>query len=86
MTFQIRNPLSAVLQNAEVLERSLKILATAIEHVRTGGTLEQATLDNICSEMNENLESVEAILICAKHQQRIADGELSLHLRVQNTS
>ncbi|KAL8287510.1 hypothetical protein RQP46_003368 [Phenoliferia psychrophenolica] len=82
---EIRNPLSAVIQNAECLERSLRVITSAVNHLRTGGTLDQASIDNISSEMRENIDAVEAILICAAHQRRIADvSKLNMGLLTVN--
>ncbi|KAK4703656.1 hypothetical protein P7C70_g2556, partial [Phenoliferia sp. Uapishka_3] len=75
---QIRNPLSSVLQNAECLGKSLKVVTSAINRLQAGGVLDDATLNHIASEMRENDEAVEAILICAAHQGRIADDILDI--------
>lgn len=36
---------------------------------------DEQTLESLLAEMEENVESIESIILCASHQQRIADGE-----------
>lgn len=65
-------------QNAELLNNSLTHIAQLLDDFGAGKEIERDTLARAQKEMQENLDSVESILICASHQGRIADGELSL--------
>ncbi|KAM0750864.1 hypothetical protein T439DRAFT_325909 [Meredithblackwellia eburnea MCA 4105] len=75
---ELRNPLSGVTQNAEIVAASLRQVASVVNDLRLGKIVEQVTLDKLAWEMNENLEGMQAILICAAHQTRIADDILNV--------
>lgn len=76
---ELRNPLSGVLQNAEVIGSSLAKINDVINEMRTGQKLPNAgILDGIYREMIENSEAVESIMLCASHQGRIADDILNV--------
>ena len=72
---ELRNPLSGVWQNAEVVSGSLERISDLFDDMRNGVVLDPAILEDVQKEMQENIESVESIILCAAHQGRIADGE-----------
>ncbi|KAK4055384.1 hypothetical protein OIO90_003222 [Microbotryomycetes sp. JL221] len=75
---ELRNPLSGVWQNAEVLAGSLENVLSVIEQLCSGKQVDPQTLESIRRELVEDAESVESILICASHQGRIADDILTV--------
>ncbi|ORY86727.1 hypothetical protein BCR35DRAFT_302458 [Leucosporidium creatinivorum] len=75
---ELRNPLSGVWQNAELLATSLAHIAKLLADLEGGKEIERSTLTKAQKEMQENLDSVESILICASHQGRIADDILNV--------
>lgn len=78
---ELRNPLSGVWQNAEVVSGSLERISDLFDDMRNGVVLDPATLEDVQKEMQENIESVESIILCAAHQGRIADGEFDFSHR-----
>lgn len=72
---ELRNPLSGVWQNAEVIGVSLEGISSLLDDIHAGKPLDRRLLDTARREMRENAESVESIILCASHQGRIADGE-----------
>ncbi|BGO94263.1 hypothetical protein NBRC10512v2_006371 [Rhodotorula toruloides] len=76
---ELRNPLSGVWQNAEVVAVSLEKITQWLDDLRHGGkTLDPPTLEEMHEEMLENLDAIESIQICASHQTRIADDILNV--------
>ncbi|KAK4047297.1 hypothetical protein OIV83_005475 [Microbotryomycetes sp. JL201] len=75
---ELRNPLSGVWQNAELLASSLENVLGVIESLCAGKHVDPHTLDDVRRELIEDSDSVESILICASHQGRIADDILNV--------
>ncbi|BGP26767.1 multi-sensor hybrid histidine kinase [Rhodotorula toruloides] len=76
---ELRNPLSGVWQNAEVVAVSLEKITQWLDDLRNGGKiLDPPTLEEMHEEMLENLDAIESIQICASHQTRIADDILNV--------
>ncbi|KAI5479085.1 hypothetical protein MNV49_004083 [Pseudohyphozyma bogoriensis] len=75
---ELRNPLSGVWQNAEVLGVSLEHVIDFIEDVKSGDVPDEETIDSLLEEMAENQEAVDSILVCARQQGRIADDILDV--------
>ncbi|GAA5852766.1 hypothetical protein JCM9279_003962 [Rhodotorula babjevae] len=75
---ELRNPLSGVWQNAEVVSTSLAKYVELIDGLRQGHPAPQQVLDDLYNEMLENVEAVESIILCASHQGRIADDILNV--------
>lgn len=74
---ELRNPLSGVWQNAEVVSGSLEKFLELLDGLEDGQLPEPDALAHYQEEMRDNVEAVESIMLCASHQQRIADGKLS---------
>ena len=72
---ELRNPLSGVWQNAEVVSGSLERILDVFDDMRNGIALDPATIQDVHNEVQEDIESIESIILCAAHQGRIADGE-----------
>ena len=83
---ELRNPLSGVWQNAEVVSGSLERILDLIEDIRSGTMPDEETLEDAQKEMQENIESVESIILCAAHQGRIADGQSRFSLLLSHDS
>lgn len=64
-------------QNAQVVGDSLEKFIELIEELQEGTMPDEQTLGSLLAEMEENVEAIESIILCASHQQRIADGEYS---------
>ncbi|ORY86726.1 hypothetical protein BCR35DRAFT_302457 [Leucosporidium creatinivorum] len=75
---ELRNPLSGVWQNAQVVGDSLEKFVELLEELQEGNVPDEQTLDSLLAEMEENVESIESIILCASHQQRIADDILNV--------
>ncbi|SCV70300.1 BQ2448_1694 [Microbotryum intermedium] len=75
---EMRNPLSGVWQNAQVLSGSLEQISCVIDDLCAGRTPPLAVLENVRREMQENAEAVDSIILCASHQGRIADDILNV--------
>ncbi|GAA5985176.1 hypothetical protein JCM10908_002555 [Rhodotorula pacifica] len=75
---ELRNPLSGVWQNAEVVAASLGKYVNMLEELRRGQQLDDQTLQSLHDEMVENVDAVESIILCASHQGRIADDILNV--------
>lgn len=73
---EIRNPLSGVWQNAEVVSGSLEHIADMLEDMRLGNIPDDDGFKEVLHEMEENMEAIESILHCCAHQSRIADGTI----------
>ncbi|KAM0790951.1 hypothetical protein ACM66B_004256 [Microbotryomycetes sp. NB124-2] len=75
---ELRNPLSGVWQNAELLASSLENVLGVVENLCAGKPVDPRTLEDVRRELIEDSDSVESILICASHQGRIADDILNV--------
>ncbi|GAA6013850.1 hypothetical protein JCM10207_008212 [Rhodosporidiobolus poonsookiae] len=75
---ELRNPLSGVWQNAEVVSASLDKYVDLIDDLRDGHVPPTPELEALANEMQENVDAVESIMLCASHQQRIADDILQV--------
>jgi hypothetical protein len=75
---ELRNPLSGVWQNAEVVAASLDKYIDFLEELQDDHQPSPSELEHLLTEMQENVEAVDSILLCASHQQRIADDILSI--------
>lgn len=80
LSVSTRAALSGVWQNAELLATSLKHISTLFDDLALGKPLGTDVLKATRQEMQENLDSVESVLICTAHQGRIADGQLACSL------
>lgn len=65
---EIRNPLSGVLNNADVLRVSLVELITEVEKVGSSVEGGETIWKKIKQQLEADLEAVEAITVCGKHQ------------------
>ncbi|KAK4047296.1 hypothetical protein OIV83_005474 [Microbotryomycetes sp. JL201] len=75
---ELRNPLSGVWQNAQVIGDSLEKFVELLDDLVDGEVPDSDTLEALHGEMLENVEAVESIILCASHQQRIADDILNV--------
>ncbi|GAA5995875.1 uncharacterized protein JCM10292_004800 [Rhodotorula paludigena] len=75
---ELRNPLSGVWQNAEVVSASLEKYVDLLDSLRQGREVSPKLFDSLYNEMLENVEAVESIILCASHQGRIADDILNV--------
>ncbi|TKA52251.1 hypothetical protein B0A53_04674 [Rhodotorula sp. CCFEE 5036] len=75
---ELRNPLSGVWQNAEVVSASLGKYVKLLDGLRHGQQVDDQTLQSLHDEMLENVDAVESIILCASHQSRIADDILNV--------
>ncbi|KAM0750815.1 hypothetical protein T439DRAFT_356557 [Meredithblackwellia eburnea MCA 4105] len=75
---ELRNPLSGVWQNAEMVSRSLNDIISSIGEMQAGRFPDSAGLEDLAEEMRDNLEGLSNILLCTTHQQRIADDILNV--------
>ena len=69
---ELRNPLSGVWQNAEVVGGSLERISDVIDEIRNGNTPDTDILDDIHHEMQENIEAVESIILCVLFDSSLA--------------
>ncbi|PBP18581.1 hypothetical protein BUE80_DR010636 [Diplocarpon rosae] len=67
VSHELRNPLSAIFQLAEIIMTSCPTAAVG-----------SATESELSSALKDNIENAETILMCAKHQKRIVDDVLTL--------
>ncbi|GAA5973125.1 hypothetical protein JCM11641_006280 [Rhodosporidiobolus odoratus] len=75
---ELRNPLSGVWQNAELVAASLDKYVELLENLRDGSVPSSPELEALTEEMTENVDAVDSILLCAAHQGRIADDILNV--------
>ncbi|BGP19092.1 hypothetical protein JCM10213v2_007179 [Rhodosporidiobolus nylandii] len=75
---ELRNPLSGVWQNAEVVAGSLDKYVELLDDLQEGHVPPPHELEALAEEMRENVEAVDSILLCASHQGRIADDILNV--------
>jgi signal transduction histidine kinase len=74
---ELRNPLNAISNSAELLAESLNRFVSRQLEWKKDPVLAQA-LSSLEADMQEDLEAVETILLSSRHQKRIADGKLFL--------
>ncbi|GAA93650.1 uncharacterized protein L969DRAFT_53668 [Mixia osmundae IAM 14324] len=74
---EMRNLGSGIYQNAELIGGSLERLSQIITGVRQGLTFEAAQMDHCTSEIEQNADAVDSIILCVSHQGRIADDILN---------
>ncbi|GAA5896575.1 hypothetical protein JCM8208_004237 [Rhodotorula glutinis] len=77
---ELRNPLSGVWQNAEVVGGSLEKFVEFLDELRNRPEvpLDSVAVEELHSEMLENVDAIESIMLCASHQTRIADDILNV--------
>jgi signal transduction histidine kinase len=79
---ELRNPLNAIYNSAIMVGESLTRVEGRIDAIRAEGAY--AGLHPVCeeirTEIREDIDSAATILQCAKHQQRITDGEFAIPL------
>ncbi|GAA6059978.1 hypothetical protein JCM10212_001327 [Sporobolomyces blumeae] len=75
---ELRNPLSGVWQNAEVIAASLEKYVELLDDLRDGEIPPREVIQELHDEMVENVDAVESILLCTAHQGRIADDILNV--------
>ncbi|GAA5985317.1 hypothetical protein JCM10908_002618 [Rhodotorula pacifica] len=75
---ELRNPLSGMWQNAEVVSASLKSLSKWLDRSIKKGMFDSSVVDEMRQELIENIEGVESIRVCADHQKRIADDIINV--------
>ncbi|GAA6056619.1 hypothetical protein JCM3770_006359 [Rhodotorula araucariae] len=77
---ELRNPLSGVWQNAEVVAASLEKFVDFLDELRAphDAPLDHAAVEELHGEMLENVDAIESIMLCASHQTRIADDILNV--------
>ncbi|KAM0756019.1 hypothetical protein T439DRAFT_320710 [Meredithblackwellia eburnea MCA 4105] len=78
ISHELRNPLSGIWQSAELVSGSLERLIDFIKEVQDGNIPKADLVKELLDEMNENTEAMEAIILCASHQGRIADDILNV--------
>jgi signal transduction histidine kinase len=76
---ELRNPLNAIYNSSVLLSESLARIKSTVNLLQTADATAQ--LRSICldieAEVDENIDCAQTIVMCAKHQQRIADGRYS---------
>ncbi|GAA5864241.1 hypothetical protein JCM8547_001304 [Rhodosporidiobolus lusitaniae] len=75
---ELRNPLSGVWQNAEVVAGSLDKYIDLLEELRDGYRPPQPEVEGLLNEMHENIEAVDSIILCATHQSKICEDILAV--------
>ena len=75
---EIRNPISAVLQNAEVTRTSLQSIRTTLEQLKEKNALPEQLGENVLHDLEEDIEALDAISECGMAQERIANDILGL--------
>ncbi|GAA5995793.1 uncharacterized protein JCM10292_004752 [Rhodotorula paludigena] len=75
---ELRNPLSGVWQNAEVVSASLEKFVEFLDDLREGEEPRPDLVEDLHAEMLENVDAIESIMLCASHQTRIADDILNV--------
>lgn len=74
---ELRNPISAVLQNAELIKANTLGLQIHLEHCRESGEPFQIN-DDLMHEISEDLEALDSILNCSHSQERMCNDVLRL--------
>ncbi|GAA6039110.1 hypothetical protein JCM8097_005330 [Rhodosporidiobolus ruineniae] len=75
---ELRNPLSGVWQNAEVVASSIDSFIDFLADLREGKPATPSLLEEMHQEALEDADAVASIILCASHQQRIADDILNV--------
>lgn len=70
---ELRNPLSGILQNSELVAGSLTRLDRLLSDYRAGTIAVNELIASLADELSGDSESIESIVICARHQRRICD-------------
>ncbi|KAK4705487.1 hypothetical protein P7C70_g716, partial [Phenoliferia sp. Uapishka_3] len=77
VSHELRNPLSGVYQNAELLRESLERFQMFVEDASNGEISEEEAA-SLLPEIIESCEAVDSIILCALHQGRIVDDVLNV--------
>lgn len=75
---EIRNPISAVLQNAEVTRTSLHSIRSTLLQLKENAALPEQLVDSVINDLEEDIEALDAISECGMAQERIANDILGL--------
>ncbi|GAA5993714.1 hypothetical protein JCM10908_001343 [Rhodotorula pacifica] len=75
---ELRNPLSGMWQNAEIVSASLKSLSKWLDRYIKQGMFDSSVVNEMRQELIENIEGVESIRVCADHQKWIADDIINV--------
>ncbi|GAA5868815.1 hypothetical protein JCM3774_003906 [Rhodotorula dairenensis] len=75
---EIRNPISAVLQNAEVTRTSLQSIRATLEQLKKKDALPAQLGEDVLHDLEEDIEALDAISECGMAQERIANDILGL--------
>jgi signal transduction histidine kinase len=72
---ELRNPLNAIYNSAALLGDSLARIEASLGSLRSKEAwAAHPELDQINAELQEDIDSANTIVLCAKHQKRITDG------------
>ncbi|GAA6050047.1 hypothetical protein JCM3770_001931 [Rhodotorula araucariae] len=75
---EIRNPISAILQNADLTRSSLQSLRRKLGELKDRGALPSELDGNLVNNLDEDIEALDAITECGMAQERIANDILGL--------
>jgi signal transduction histidine kinase len=75
---ELRNPLNAIFNSASLLSESLAKIDARLVGAATH-TPEASDMEEIHTEMRDNIDVVNTIVLCTTHQKRITDGAASVH-------
>ncbi|GAA5824652.1 hypothetical protein JCM11251_005289 [Rhodosporidiobolus azoricus] len=75
---ELRNPLSGVWQNAEVVAGSLEKYVDFLEQLKSGRSVSPESVEAHLQEVLEDIDAVENVMLCCEHQRRIADDILNV--------
>ncbi|KAI9769927.1 MAG: hypothetical protein M1840_003636 [Geoglossum simile] len=79
MCHELRNPVSAIVGNVDILQMGLETRRSALRHVEeNGGSVSQADVLALHAQLTDDLHSMEAITVCAEHMRAVSDNVLSL--------
>ncbi|EIN04589.1 hypothetical protein PUNSTDRAFT_146276 [Punctularia strigosozonata HHB-11173 SS5] len=78
---ELRNPLNAISNCAELLGESLRRIKSIQEHLRQDPRWSEFAefCQPLQADLDEDLEAVETIILCSRHQKRIAEDDV-LHI------
>ncbi|KAF8602883.1 hypothetical protein BDV93DRAFT_523732 [Ceratobasidium sp. AG-I] len=74
---ELRQPVSAIIQNAEVVSSNMKELRDLLEDCRKRG-MSYAPTEQVINELDDDLQAMDSITQCGLAQARIANDVLSL--------